>query len=650
MEFCGIGRLSTRGTPQGIRWKQLQVMSTPLRALLVEDSEQDAFLLAEALRQRGFEPTIVRVETAAGMRAALLGQDWDIVLCDFLMPQFDAFKALDVLRETGREIPLVVVSGMIGEETAVELLTRGAADYLLKDRLARLGPAVSRILEQQALRRIQRRTEETLRFQAQMLDCIGQAVIATDPAGKILYANRFATQLYGWSREEILGRNIMETTVEETSRAEAEAIMRQLSSGASWTGEFLVRRHDGGVFPAHVTNAPVLDESGRVVAIIGVSKDITERKQTEEKLRRSERELRELAESLSREKARLLAAQAVAKVGSWETDLATRSVSWSEQTHRIFETDPAKFSPTHQGFLELVHPEDRVRVNEAFERSLNVPTPCWLEHRIITRSGHHKIVEERWQAFFDKAGRPVRAIGTCQDISDRKRAEEDLRASEQQLHALVGRLNQVREEEAKRIARELHDDLGQNLTALNMELGMLSARLKPSDPALQETAGRMHQLVDRTIESVQKIAGELRLGQLDLLGFTAALEAELTEYERRSGLRCVLSLGPMVPDLAEPQATAVYRIVQEALTNIARHARASRAEIRIREDVGKMVLEIHDDGRGITAEETARRDAYGLLGMRERAEGAGAKLTITGRPGAGTLVTIVLPHPPVTPP
>lgn len=625
-------------------------MNSPLRALLVEDSEQDAVLLLEELRLCGFALMANRVKTAVEMRAALLEKKWDIIFCDFSMPQFDAFGALGVLRETGRDVPMVVVSGTIGEETAVELLKQGATDYLLKDRLARLGPAVNRILEQNSLREARRIADKALRFQAQMLDFIGQAVIATDPAGRIIYANRFAGQLYGWPQKDILGRNIMEITVAETSRTEAEAIMRQLSSGAGWAGEFLVRHRDGRIFPVHVTNAPVLDENGRVVAIIGVSKDITERKQTEEKLRRSERELRELAESLSREKSRLVAAQAVAKVGSWETDLATGNVSWSEQTHRIFETDPAKFSPTHQSFLELVHPDDRVRVNEAFERSMNVPTPCWIEHRIVTPHGRHKIVEERWQSFFDEAGRPLRAVGTCQDISERKRAEEDLRASEQQLHALVGRLNQVREEEAKRIARELHDDLGQNLTALNMELGMLSARLKPSDPALQETAGRMQQLVDRTIESVQKIAGELRLGQLDLLGFTAALEAELTEFERRSGLRCVLNRTPRISDPVEPRATAVFRIVQEALTNIARHANASQVEICMRQEAGHLVIEIYDDGRGITAEEMARRDAFGLLGMKERAEGAGATLTITGRSGAGTLVRISLSRPPATPP
>lgn len=621
-------------------------MGTPLRALLVEDSEQDAVLLEEALRQNGFVPRCSRVQTPADMRTALQDQEWDIIFSDCAMPGFDAFEALRVLRDTGREFPLVVVSGTIGEETAVELLKQGATDYLLKDRLARLGPAVNRILEQNSLRRTKRHAEEALRFQAQMLDFIGQAVIATDPAGRIVYANRFAAGLYGWSTEEMTGRNIMEIMVGESSRPEAEAIMQRLNGGASWAGEFTVRHRDGRIFPVQVTNAPVLDKAGRVVAIIGVSSDITDRKQTEQILRHSEQELRLLAETLTREKARLVAAQAVAKVGSWETELSTGKVSWSEQTHRIFETDPASFSPTHHDFLQLVHPEDRGRVNTAFEDSVNVRIPCRIEHRICTLTGALKIVEERWQTFFDDAGRPLRAVGTCQDISDQKRAEQELRESEQQLHALVGRLNLVREEEAKRIARELHDDLGQNLTALKMELAMLGARLKAVDPVLGDTAGRMQRLVDRTIETVQKIAGELRLGQLDLLGFTAALETELADYQRRSGLRCVLRRSPEVPDLAEPQATAVFRIAQEALTNVARHANASAVDIELDTKDGQLVLEIRDNGRGITPAELTERSSFGLLGMKERAEGAGAKLSITGRPGHGTTVRISLPPGP----
>jgi diguanylate cyclase (GGDEF)-like protein/PAS domain S-box-containing protein len=153
--------------------------------------------------------------------------------------------------------------------------------------------------------------------------------------------------------------------------------------------------------------------------------NITERKRVEEALRTTEREQRQLAEQLGIERSRLVAAQRVAKVGSWETDMATMSVIWSDETHRIFETDPATFRPTRQDFVKLVHPEDRAGVDEAFGRSLAQRVACTTEYRLLLPDGRIKFVEELWQVLFDKQGKPIRAIGTCQDITERKRIEEE---------------------------------------------------------------------------------------------------------------------------------------------------------------------------------------------------------------------------------
>ncbi|MDD5176670.1 MAG: EAL domain-containing protein [Sterolibacterium sp.] len=152
--------------------------------------------------------------------------------------------------------------------------------------------------------------------------------------------------------------------------------------------------------------------------------NITERKQASDALRTSEREQRQLAEQLELERSRLVAAQQVAKIGSWETDLTTMAVIWSDQTHRIYETDPATFRPTHQGFIGFVHPEDRVRVDQAFGRSLDQRAACVIEHRVLLPDGRIKFMEERWQMIFDKQGKPLRAIGTCQDITERKAAAD----------------------------------------------------------------------------------------------------------------------------------------------------------------------------------------------------------------------------------
>ncbi len=162
-------------------------------------------------------------------------------------------------------------------------------------------------------------------------------------------------------------------------------------------------------------------------------RDLADSKMVEAALRKSEKAQRKLARELKAERSRLLAAQRVAKVGSWETDLTTMSVNWSDETHRIHETDPATFQHTHSAFLAIVHPDDRMRVDEAFRTSMDRHEPTVIEHRLSMPDGRIKFVEERWQVLFDKEDKPVSAIGTCQDITERKQAEAQLKLSEQRL-------------------------------------------------------------------------------------------------------------------------------------------------------------------------------------------------------------------------
>ena len=203
-------------------------------------------------------------------------------------------------------------------------------------------------------------------------------------------------------------------------------------------------RPDGEERLVHETAQLFYDElTGAPARMIGTTHDITEQRRVEEKLRAREREQRELARQLEIERSRLVAAQQVAKIGSWETNIANLSVIWSEETHRIFETDPAAFIPTHGGFLEHVHPDDRALVHEAFISSLDQSAARVIEHRIVMPDGTVKLVEERWQAVCDDQGKPLRAIGTCQDITERKQSEEILRESEQRFRQLAENINEV---------------------------------------------------------------------------------------------------------------------------------------------------------------------------------------------------------------
>ena len=234
--------------------------------------------------------------------------------------------------------------------------------------------------------------------------------------------------------------------------------------------------------------------------------------------------------------------------------------------------------------------------------------------------------------------------GFVQDITAARRAGEEVVQSRKLLRDLSRRLHDVREQERRRIAREIHDDLGQPLTALRMDLAWLRARTPADALPLVAKAQDMERLVDETIDKVRAIATELRPAVLDDLGLVPAIEGEADEWQRRTGVRCELDLPADVGRLDDARATTVFRVLQESLTNVARHARAARVRIQLRATPGEVVLEVSDDGRGITPQEITAHGSLGLLGMRERADVWGGELGLHGVPGRGTTVTLCLPR------
>ena len=228
-------------------------------------------------------------------------------------------------------------------------------------------------------------------------------------------------------------------------------------------------------------------------------------------------------------------------------------------------------------------------------------------------------------------------------LQRRLEAEGRLLESERNLKALSDRLLLVQEEERTRIARELHDDLGQSLTALKMDVGGLLA-MAPASAASEPLRNRITRTLDETVTSVQRISSELRPSVLDDLGLLPAIEAEASRFEQRTGIECELSLADETQlHLDAAAVTAIYRIVQEALTNVSRHANASRVELRLRQRRDELLLEIRDDGRGITAEEVRDPFSLGLIGIRERAAFAGGTVHIEGVGGRGTIVSVRIP-------
>jgi signal transduction histidine kinase len=230
------------------------------------------------------------------------------------------------------------------------------------------------------------------------------------------------------------------------------------------------------------------------------------------------------------------------------------------------------------------------------------------------------------------------------EIAERKQAEEQLRQSEERLRALTARLQSVREEERTTISREIHDELGQSLTGLKMDLTWLANHVKGEQKHLAPKFKSMFGLIDETIQSVRRIASGLRPEVLDEAeGLTAAIAWQARHFQMRTGIRCKVDLPAESPVLDQERSTATFRIFQEVLTNVARHAEATRLDVSMKLDTDRLRLEVKDNGKGIPDSAVRGPKSLGLLGMHERATLIGGKIDITGAPGKGTKVTLSIP-------
>lgn len=230
-----------------------------------------------------------------------------------------------------------------------------------------------------------------------------------------------------------------------------------------------------------------------------------------------------------------------------------------------------------------------------------------------------------------------------QEIAERIRIEGQLRKSLEQVRALAARLQHVREEERTLVAREMHDELGQACTAIKMDLASIGRKASRTQAQLRSKVASATQLVDQMIAAVRRIAAELRPRTLDDLGLSAALEWQAQEFETRTGISCAIVLPQQQVVLDSERATAIFRIFQESLTNVARHAQATRVHARLEVQLDQLVLVIRDNGRGFDPEEIKARRSLGLVGMKERALLLKGELTIDGVPGSGTTLTLRIP-------
>jgi PAS domain S-box-containing protein len=442
---------------------------------------------------------------------------------------------------------------------------------------------------------------------------------------RITRVNRAMAAQYGAPPEALLGRTPADFFAHDPGPARTR--WREFLDTGRLHVETYERTLDGAPIWIEGDYMCLYAPDGRIIGHFGIQRDITARHRAEEALRFSEEKFAKAFRACPlRVSIGTLAEGRFIEVN----DAFLRDHGFTRE-QVIGRTSPE---------LGLwADPDDRRRLVNELERGGMVRE--W-EFRGQTRDGQVQITS--LSAELIQVGGEACILAVATDVTDRKRAEQAIRSSREELRALAARLQSVREDERAHIAREVHDELGQALTGLKLDLAWLKPRLRDQVPLLERVQAVIGR-IDGTIDAVRRIATELRPSVLDHLGLVAAVEWQAREFEKLTGIVVRLSLSSARSAVHGTVATTVFRMLQETLTNVARHAAATWVEIalEVREDV--LTLRVADNGRGISVAERTDPHSLGLVGLRERAIACAGDLVIEGRPGEGTTLTVRIPLP-----
>ncbi|MDB4964956.1 MAG: h16 [Myxococcales bacterium] len=450
---------------------------------------------------------------------------------------------------------------------------------------------------------------------ATTLDCIGDGMIATDGDEKIVRFNPVAAQLTGWSVEEALHRSVHDVYRVRDARTTSELTAR-----------------DGRVRPITQVRSSIRDSDGPARGVVIVFRDRTEE--------------HEAARALQASEARKAAKLAAALDAILTIDHTGAIVEFNPAAELVFGY--ARADAIGRPFEALVPPALRARHRASFQRYLETGEWDLIGQRVevvLVRADGSEFPAEVAVVRIALPG-PALITGYIRDIGEAKRAREELQRRQSELRALAASLQTAREQERVHVSREIHDELGQRLTAMKMDIGWIERRIAVGDRGsdVVERLHAMSELVDSTVDTVRRLATQLRPGILDDLGLTAAIEWQAREFQSRSGIVVEVRCEGEQPISGET-ATTLFRVFQELLTNVARHAGATRVEVRLTAGADQVSLEVHDDGRGISALQAATPTSIGLVGIRERMALLGGHFSIVGRAGGGTTVRVEAPRP-----
>ena len=473
-------------------------------------------------------------------------------------------------------------------------------------------------------------SEAALRLTQFSIDQSTVGILWVNWDSHVRYANRAAEEMLGYAPGGVIDRPLIDfepglhmdrwLTLWKRARASEEGPQ---------SFETNCIRADGSILPADVSLSFLRFRNGEYLVVY--LNDVTERRRALAALQESEARLQGIAANVPGLVFRLERAPVTGQI-----DFAYIS----EGSESLVGYSPATLSQRDKGLRSLVHPDDKASYHQTQDQALDTDSDWSWQGRIVTRQG-----EQRWAEIKAITRRlddgAVVWDGIVWDISESKRIELELASSREQLRELSAHLESVREEEKARIAREVHDELGQMLTVLKLETSMCELAYAQLDPGLNERLNSMKRLIAQLFQLVRDVATALRPPILDA-GIASAIEWQARRFEARTQIPCLVQVPDNLPVLSDAKAIGLFRILQEALTNVMRHAQAHTVELTLALEGSELCLTVSDDGQGFVPA-TGRPTSFGVVGMRERVLIMGGSLSLESEPGEGTTLSVRVP-------
>jgi PAS domain S-box-containing protein len=448
---------------------------------------------------------------------------------------------------------------------------------------------------------------------------------------RFMQVSQAARENLQYTAHELTGMTLLDIAQNLTAE-ELEKMLRPLRGNPvdRVTLEITHVRKDGSSYPVELRL--FYCGSGAAPAIIGIGNDMSARYESAKALHVSDTRFRAIVSNTPG-----LVYQFLQK-----TDGSVSFPYLSEGCHALLGITADRLRANSSLFLGLILPEDRQSYLTSMAASAESMKAWNWEGRIwIEKWNDVKWINLR-STPRALPGEGVQWEGIMTNITQSKLEQEEIMRSRARLAELSAHVESVKEKERMRIAREIHDDVGGNLTAIKMALALMARRLPPGETSLTEKVGYVDALVDRTIEAAHRISADLRPSILDL-GIVAAIDWQAKEFEKQLGISCEVSSNKKEVELEPDQAIALFRIFQEALTNIGKHAQASRVTVHLARSNRSVSLAVADNGRGIAARDRLKPKSFGIRGMEERASALGGRLTVDTADGGGSVVTIKIP-------